>query len=109
MDADFHYLLDLSSRIVRDNTLPITIGDRVWIANRVSILKGVVIPNGCVVSIGSIVKRVPESDMYSENCILTGAPAKCIKTGVEYIGNSAVEQELGVFFKQGNASATKVI
>ena len=109
MDTDFHYLHDLSSRIVRNNTLPIMIGDRVWIANRVSILKGVVIPNGCILSIGSIVKRVPENNVYSENSILAGSPAMCIKKDYEYVWDSAVERELGIFFKQDNAPETKMI
>ena len=99
MDTDFHYIQDLTSRSVRNNLLPITIGDRVWIANRVSILKGSVIPNGCVVAIGSIVKRLSVGKVFPENCILAGIPAVCVKEGVEYVWDSTTEQALGIYFK----------
>lgn len=52
---------------------PVTIGDHVWIASRVTILPGVEIERGAVVACGSIVtKDVPE------RTIVAGIPAKII-------------------------------
>lgn len=53
---------------------PIEIGDNVWIGERVIVLKGVRIGNGCVIGAGSIVKHdIPD------NCIALGSPAKVVK------------------------------
>lgn len=53
---------------------PIEIGDNVWIGERVIVLKGVCIGNGCVIGAGSIVRHdIPD------NCIAVGSPAKVVK------------------------------
>ncbi len=53
---------------------PVVIGDDVWIGDKVLILPGVKIGNGCIIAAGAVVtKDVPE---YS---IAAGVPAKVIK------------------------------
>jgi acetyltransferase-like isoleucine patch superfamily enzyme len=55
---------------------PISIGDNVWIGANVTILKGVVIGNNCIVATGAVVTR----GEFPDNSIIAGNPAKVIKS-----------------------------
>lgn len=79
--APFVYLVDSNHQIARDRlinqqpneTAPITIGNGVWIASNVTILKGVTIGEGAVIAANSVVNRdVAPFEIYG------GSPAKKI-------------------------------
>ncbi len=71
MDSDFHDLKDHSKE---GPSSPIYIEDDVWIATRVTILKGVRIGKGSVIAAGAIVtKDIPP---YS---VAAGTPARVVK------------------------------
>lgn len=60
-------------------TIPVSIGDHVWIGQRAMILKGVNVGNGAIIGAGSVVtKNIPS------NCLVAGNPAKIIKENVEW-------------------------
>lgn len=59
---------------------PVLIGDQVWISHGVSILKGAVIPSGCIVGARSLVTQV----FFTKNTLIAGVPAKIIRNGVEW-------------------------
>lgn len=71
MDSDFHDKKDLSNE---GASSAITIRNNVWIATRVTILKGVEIGEGAVVAAGSVVTKnvIPYT-------LVGGVPAKFIK------------------------------
>lgn len=72
IDSDFH---DIKDHLKNVEGIPISIQDNVWIATRVTILKGVTIGEGAVVAAGAVVvKNVPP---YT---VVAGVPAKVIKT-----------------------------
>jgi len=71
MDTDFH---DASDHNRRPDAVPIVIEDNVWLAARVTVLKGVRIGEGAVVSAGSVV--VVDVPPYS---LVGGVPARVIK------------------------------
>lgn len=75
MDSDAHYIYDNSGKM-RCNTLPVKIGDNVWIAANTTILKGTVIGNNCIVAVNSLLNKNYQQD----NFIIGGIPAKLIKT-----------------------------
>ncbi|GAA1861004.1 hypothetical protein GCM10009836_46430 [Pseudonocardia ailaonensis] len=76
LDDDFHTLVVAGEQ--RPSTLPVEIGDHVWIGNRSLVLKGARIPRGCVVAANSVVTgRFDE-----ENCLLAGSPARVVKRDV---------------------------
>jgi carbonic anhydrase/acetyltransferase-like protein (isoleucine patch superfamily) len=59
---------------------PVLIGDHVWISHGVSVLKGVVIPPGCIVGAKSLVSSVFGTD----KALLAGVPAIVVRSNVEW-------------------------
>ena len=78
-DHDFHKTYNSGKE--NPETLPVVIGDRVWIGMNATILKGVTIGDGAIVAAGAVVTRdIPERTMVA------GVPAKIIKRNIEYYG-----------------------
>lgn len=73
-DSDWHNIS--GTERIKDTT----IGDSVWIAHGVSVLKGAYIPNGCVVGAKSMVA----AGAFPEKSLLAGIPAKVIRSNVEW-------------------------
>lgn len=72
MDSDFHNVDGKDTDVI---ATPITIGDNVWLATRVIVLKGVTIGEGSTIGSGAVVtKDIPP---YS---LAVGVPAKVIKS-----------------------------
>lgn len=74
-DSDFHYLSDAGY----EKCEPIIIGDNVWIASYVKILKGVTIGSNSVVANSAVV-----TESIPSNCLVAGIPAKIIKTNIDW-------------------------
>ena len=74
-------ILDVSTGNRINPAKSITVGDRVWLGNNTTVLKGAVISNDSIVATGSIVTKC-----FSEsNVILAGNPAAVVKKGVRWI------------------------
>lgn len=58
----------------------ITVGERVWIGSKVSVLKGVEIGDSSIVGSGSVV-----TGKYESNVVIAGNPAKIIKRQIDWI------------------------
>jgi acetyltransferase-like isoleucine patch superfamily enzyme len=71
LDNDFH---DLLNKQDRPEARPVSVGDRVWIGNRVIILPGVTIGDDAVVGAGAVVT----SDVPSRS-VVAGNPARVIR------------------------------
>jgi acetyltransferase-like isoleucine patch superfamily enzyme len=73
-DSDWHSIEG------KQRCLPVNIGDHVWVAHDVSVLKGAEIANGCIVAPKSTVTGRFET----EACLLAGSPAKVKREHVQW-------------------------
>lgn len=78
MDTDFHPVRNIVNGNVSCPDGRIHICDYVWIGARSIILKGAIIPQGCIVGAGSCCNK----KFTEENCLLAGSPAVIKKHGV---------------------------
>ncbi|MBP1848523.1 acetyltransferase-like isoleucine patch superfamily enzyme [Rhizobium petrolearium] len=77
--ADGHPVYDAFTRERINKSRSISIGNHVWLADRVVILKGVTIGNASAVGIGSVVTK-----SVGSNCVAAGNPARIVRTGVTW-------------------------
>jgi len=74
LDDNAHTVLPGGERLK-----PVTVGRRVWVGNRATILPGVTIGDNAVIAMGAIVTRdVPA------NALVAGIPARVIRTGIDW-------------------------
>lgn len=67
MDTDFHEIFNENGELINADK-EIVIGNNCWFGCRTTILKGVNIPDGCIVSAGSVVRK----SFDRENVIIGG-------------------------------------
>ncbi|MEB2629680.1 acyltransferase [Peribacillus frigoritolerans] len=81
-DVDGHKIYELNSQaaIVTNQSKEVVIGSHVWIGAHVDILKGVSIPDECIVAYRACVT----GKFYDKNCIIGGFPAKVIKRNIKW-------------------------
>jgi acetyltransferase-like isoleucine patch superfamily enzyme len=77
LDDDFHHL-EYSGKKEKDER--IIIGNNVWIGCNVTILKGVRIPDGCVIAANSVVTK----SFFDENLLIAGNPVVAVKSDVSW-------------------------
>lgn len=78
--SDAHKIFDLDSGERINPPAPIRIGSHVWVGEQVSIMKGSIIPDGCIIGIGAVVT----GRFDKPNCILAGAPARVVRENVRW-------------------------
>lgn len=77
-DSDGHTMIHDGKKM--ESLKKVTIGDHVWIASYVDILRGVAIPDGCVVAYRSCVTK----SVDKKNCLVGGYPAKIMRENVDW-------------------------
>lgn len=89
MDTDFHKIYDEcihttsnSGKKRINESAPILIGDHVWIASHVCVMKGAKISDNSVVACGSIINGREISE--GENNIVTGLPNRVLKRNIQW-------------------------
>lgn len=97
-DTDFHFIINKSNKTVADNIKPVTIGERVWLGSRVSVLKGTALPDETIVAASSLC-NANYSERYSNSIILGGVPAKLLTENVVYVSDKGFEKHLFSYFQ----------
>ncbi len=77
-DSDGHTIIQNGVR--REPKAEVNIGDHVWIASNVNVLKGVAVGRNSVVAYGSCLTKV----FKEEKCLIGGIPGKVIKKNIEW-------------------------
>ena len=78
MDTDSHRIYQDGIQINPDQD--IVIGNDVWIGANCTLLKGTMIPEGCIVAAGSVISKKIEQ----ERSIISGSPLRILRTGVSW-------------------------
>ena len=79
MDTDTHKIFDINCDHINQDK-EISIGNNVWIGTRCLVLKGTIIPDGCIVGANSLVAK-----KYTNiNSVIAGQPAKEIKQNISW-------------------------
>lgn len=76
-DSDGHPYYDNCGKTC-NKPRPIWIGNKVWLGSHCDILKGAIVPNGCIVGFKSLITK----PFTEENSIIAGNPAKIIKRDI---------------------------
>lgn len=78
--TDSHGIYDLDSGDRINPASDIRVGSHVWVAAKAALLKGSIIPSGCVVGMNSVTTK----DFHEQNSILAGNPAKTIRSNIKW-------------------------
>lgn len=83
--SDGHTLIDDKSGEILNYPKDIKIGNHCWLGMNTTVLKGADMPDNSVLAAGSIyTKSSNPKDKNLKGCIFAGAPAKVIKTGINW-------------------------
>lgn len=78
--GDGHPIYDLTTGERINEDQDVIIGNHVWMGRNVSVHKGGVIPDGCVIGANSFVTK----KFYESNCMIAGTPARTIKKNIRW-------------------------
>lgn len=78
-DTDFHTMVNLNTGEYSVDTQEVFIGKDVWLANRVTVLKGAYVPDRSIVACNSVFNKNMSAETI--NTIYAGCPACPIKRG----------------------------
>ena len=82
--TDAHTIADKNTKQILNYGKDVIIGNHVWLARDVSVMKGVKIADNSVVGAYSVVTK----SLEEENALYVGIPAKKIKSEIEWYRNS---------------------
>lgn len=80
IDHDFHAISDTRTGEVLNAPKPISVGERVWVGARATILRGSVVGDGTVIASNSVLNRTYEG----ENQIIGGSPARVLRKNISW-------------------------
>jgi acetyltransferase-like isoleucine patch superfamily enzyme len=78
--SDGHSVVDLNSNKAINLPKDVSIGDRVWVSEDVSFLKGSKILQDCVVGSRAVVTK----EFTQPNCVIAGFPATIVKENIKW-------------------------
>jgi len=79
MDTDQHAIYDTNNKIINQDK-PIIIGNNVWIGAKSFILKGSIIPDGCIIGANTTIAK----EFKEQKAVIVGNPAKILKENISW-------------------------
>ncbi len=79
MTSDMHSILNKATGLRLNPPGDIRLGERVWLGERVTVLKGTIIGAESIVGYGSVI-----SGIFPHNCLVAGSPGRVIREGVSW-------------------------
>lgn len=79
IDHDLHNIYDCNKKLI-NKTLPIKIGKDTWIGARVTILKGVNLPDNVIIASNSVITK----SFVKRNIIIGGSPNRVLKENITW-------------------------
>lgn len=107
MDSDCHLVYNDNKKTIGNPIGEVYIGDNVWLASRVSVMKGVTIPSFSIVSGNSVVLK-SFADITTKGNFFVGSPAVLKATGVYRLLNNAFEMQMKNHFAASGVRYVKV-
>lgn len=101
MDSDCHLVYNENKKTIGNPIGEVHIGDNVWLASKVSIMKGVTIPSFSIISGNSVVLK-SFADVTTKGNLFVGSPAILKLTGVYRLLNDAFEMQMKKNFMKSN-------
>lgn len=100
IDTDFHYIINTQNNTVKDNTLPVEIGEQNWIGGNCIIKKGTKTPRGTIIAGPYSMTSKDYTIVINEYSLIAGSPAKLLIENVRRINNTESEKALYEHFKK---------
>ena len=97
LDTNYHYVVNLTKRIVPRMSRPIEIGDYCWICNSTTITGGAIIPEKTIVASNSLVNK--DFSNVPPTSIIGGIPAKLIGSGFRRIESLNFQRCISDYFR----------
>lgn len=107
MDSDCHLVYNDNKRTIGNPIGVVHIGDNVWLASRVSVMKGVTIPSFSIVAGNSVVLK-SFADVETRGNFFVGSPATLKGTGVYRLLNGHFEMQMKAHFIESGDRYKKV-
>jgi len=88
---DKHTIIDLETKSPANPPESVVLGNHLWLTQRVTVLKGTHLNDGCIVANLAVVS----GDFKEPNCLVAGVPAKVVKRNVTWDIRTFAEYALG--------------
>ncbi len=95
IDTDFHYMINVNAREVKNNKGAILIGDNNWIGGWCTVKKGAKTPNATILAGPYSMISKDYTKLIEENSIIGGTPAKLLIDGFRRVNSTTSEIEIG--------------
>lgn len=102
MSADFHYLINITTRQIKRNMGPIIIGKYNWIGNNSIIKKGTITPDYCIVSNNTMLTK--DYSDYGTYTLISGIPGRVKDNKYRRIYNNIYSSNIDNYFKEHNVN-----
>jgi acetyltransferase-like isoleucine patch superfamily enzyme len=99
MDTDFHYLINVNTREVKNNKGNVIIGENNWIGAWCTVKKGTKTPKGTIIAGPYSMVSKDYTKLIKENSVIGGAPSKLIVEGFMRISSYKSEIEIAKHYK----------